>query len=369
MESGAIAEATKAAGTTGTTSLRCLEFYSGIGGLHYSLDNACKLLKATGKEFTAEVLKAFDINTIANAVYEHNFNRSVCPKTILSLTPATLDKMNASDIWLLSPPCQPYTRQGKQKDIEDPRAESFLHLISLLPKLSSPPRMVLIENVVGFEVSETRNRLIEALTACKYHFQEFHLSPSQIGIPNSRMRYFLLASRTSQPFASQEAGSAEFSIQTTLPASKAFGSTISPLSAYLETVTDETAFYAQYAVSENVLQKSGMSFDLVFPDSTGSCCFTKNYGRLVEGTGSVLQTADPSVKGVPNDPQSLKELKLRYFAPKEIARIHGFPEDIFEGTTVTAKQAYALLGNSLNVTLVAEILAYLLTWEPCKEAV
>lgn len=366
MDSGSVAEPPKASHNDAPKILRCLEFYSGIGGLHYSLDKACLSLREKSREISADVLKAFDINTIANAVYEHNFQRAVCPKTILSLTPAALDKMNASDIWLLSPPCQPYTRQGKQKDTEDPRAESFLHIISLLPELASPPQLILVENVVNFEISETRRRLVDALTTCKYHIQEFHLSPSQFGIPNSRMRYFLIASRISQPHGAPTAQLSESTPLTSLPGSSLFGTATEPLFLYLEDEADQDAFYTQYEVPSSVLKKSGMSFDLVFPHSTGSCCFTKNYGRLVEGTGSVLQTADPKIQGVPNDPDSLQALKLRYFAPREIARIHGFPEDIFEGTTATAKQAYALLGNSLNVTLVAEILEYLLTWEPLQ---
>ena len=44
--------------------MRAAEFYSGIGGLHYSLLQACS---------EAEVVAAFDINLLANKVYEHNF--------------------------------------------------------------------------------------------------------------------------------------------------------------------------------------------------------------------------------------------------------------------------------------------------------
>lgn len=36
---------------------------------------------------------------------------------------------------MLSPPCQPYTRRGARRDAEDPRASSFLHLISLLQRM------------------------------------------------------------------------------------------------------------------------------------------------------------------------------------------------------------------------------------------
>lgn len=49
--------------------LRVVEFYSGIGGLHYAL-------KGCGTP--AHVVAAIDINTTANEVYSHNF-----PDTLL----------------------------------------------------------------------------------------------------------------------------------------------------------------------------------------------------------------------------------------------------------------------------------------------
>lgn len=52
--------------------------------------------------------------------------------TISSLQAHQLEQF-AADIWMLSPPCQPYTRRGARRDAEDPRASSFLHLISLIP--------------------------------------------------------------------------------------------------------------------------------------------------------------------------------------------------------------------------------------------
>ncbi len=37
------------------------------------------------------------------------------------------------DMILMSPPCQPYVRVGLQRDLEDKRAASFLHLLKVLP--------------------------------------------------------------------------------------------------------------------------------------------------------------------------------------------------------------------------------------------
>lgn len=61
-----------------------------------------------------------------------------------------------------SPPCQPFCRVGKQMDIEDPRSLSFLHLLSLLETVASPPDHIFVENVRGFEGSRAHQILLQA---------------------------------------------------------------------------------------------------------------------------------------------------------------------------------------------------------------
>lgn len=87
--------------SVGGEPLKVLEFYSGIGGMRYSMMKA---------GVNAKVVEAFEINDIANDVYQHNFGHRPCQGNIQSLTAADLDKYQAH-AWLLSPPCQPYTRQ------------------------------------------------------------------------------------------------------------------------------------------------------------------------------------------------------------------------------------------------------------------
>lgn len=72
--------------------------------------------------------------------------------------------------------------------------------------MKSPPSMLLLENVVGFENSATRQALSEVLIESGYHFQEFILSPTNFGTPYSRPRYFGLARR--QQFAMEKLFSA-----------------------------------------------------------------------------------------------------------------------------------------------------------------
>lgn len=65
---------------------------------------------------------------------------------IEALSVQQLDKLCA-DMWLLAPPCQPYTRQGLKKESQDNRAASFLVLLQKLQKLCNPPRSAVKERV------------------------------------------------------------------------------------------------------------------------------------------------------------------------------------------------------------------------------
>ena len=65
--------------------------------------------------------------------------------------------------------------------------------------MDSPPAYVLVENVVGFEGSDTHTVLLELLAQQCYHCQQFMLTPKQFGVPYSRPRYFCLARKA--PFA------------------------------------------------------------------------------------------------------------------------------------------------------------------------
>lgn len=380
---------------------RVLEFYSGIGGMRYSLREA---------GIKAKVVEAFDINDRANDVYEHNFGHRPYQGNIQSLTAADLDSYGAHG-WLLSPPCQPYTRQGLQKDSDDARAFSFLKILGLIPHTSQPPSVLFVENVVGFETSVTRAKMIDALAKTNYVVQEFILSPLQFGIPYSRPRYFCLAKRRPSSFKNQllndrllwspsplfghdditgangndqSQGSLDKLLQSCEPVEKFLefknrndqidiqsgflDTSIVPTDAYgaLEKNDDATghadvnghdgSFFGQYLVPLSLIERWGSVMDIVYPDSKRCCCFTKSYYRYVKGTGSLLATVQPKKKGKSSP---LKEQCLRYFTPREVANLHSFPEDFDFPQHISLRQRYALLGNSLSVAVVAPLLQYL----------
>lgn len=164
-------------------NIRALEFYSGTGGMHYALAAAVP---------GATVVRAFDISPAANDTWASNFGGRPWQGDIAAVPQRLLDDPTVN-MWLLAPPCQPYTRRGNKKGADDARAGSFMTLLGRLPSLKSPPAYLLMENVVGFEASSTADDLRSFLGKQAYAVQEFQLSPTQLGVPYSRPRYFCLA--------------------------------------------------------------------------------------------------------------------------------------------------------------------------------
>lgn len=141
---------------------------------------------------------AIEINTTANSIYKCNFPETkLLNLNIEGLTADAINQLEVDTI-LMSPPCQPFTRNGKKLDMEDTRSDSFQHVLQLLPDLTI--KNLLIENVKGFELSEMRNLLIKTLTENSFIYQEFLLTPYQVGIPNSRLRYYCLAQKAPEKF-------------------------------------------------------------------------------------------------------------------------------------------------------------------------
>ncbi|NXD18932.1 TRDMT methyltransferase, partial [Spelaeornis formosus] len=351
----------------------------------------------------AEVVAAVDVNTLANDVYKHNFpSTPLWAKTIEGITLKEFDSLSF-DMILMSPPCQPFTRIGLQGDVSDPRTKSFLYILDILPRLQKLPKYLLLENVKGFESSSARNELLQTLATCGFKYQEFLLSPTCLGIPNSRLRYFLIAKLHQEPFSFQAPGQVSLFISLSSEAKNldpnigpdcsskkclpkgAFlfkletvqemerkhnqdnDSSIQMLKNFLE---EENEKMSQYFLPPKSLLRYAFLLDIVKPTCRRSTCFTKGYGHYIEGTGSVLQTAvDVELESVFKHIDELSEeeklmklstLKLRYFTPREIANLHGFPSEFGFPEKVTVKQCYRLLGNSLNVHVVAKLISLLL---------
>ena len=151
-----------------------MEFFAGLGGFAAAWPEVA-------------VARAVDINQLAAGQYSHNFDHPYLVREIESLKVDEIASWNGN-LWWMSPPCQPYSVRGRQRDLEDPRARSLIHLIDLIEILL--PEFLVLENVLGFANSTALERLLAKLSTCSYQWQSIQLCPTQFGWPNRRPRYY-----------------------------------------------------------------------------------------------------------------------------------------------------------------------------------
>lgn len=345
-----------------------VEFYAGIGGWTMALQQA---LQSVAPKRRLERLAALDHSDLCLSVLQHNYpSKTMSTVSIEGLSLEHLHHWKAT-IFVLSPPCQPHTRQheNQKQEFNDPRSKSFLHLCNLLEQMeeSNLPRLLLMENVVGFESSASCQRWREVVKSRKYHVAHFHLTPTQVGIPNDRPRYYCVAVRFPNKL------STHVQLETNLQAPPIIQTALwegqnvvlPPISEFLEDNVDKESLRIPNRLLES---RAAWCFDIVTPQDRRSACFTQSYGKFIRGTGSVLWTGDENTRMfqlVPPEERefhdnwteglNLKE-NLRYFSGQEVARLMGFPLESFSfPADCSLKQQWKLLGNSLNVQVAAGV--------------
>lgn len=97
-------------------------------------------------------------------------------------------------------------------------------------------------------------------------------------------------------------------------------------------------------------------------------CFTKSYSNYIEGTGSVYssfltrQELDDKIAEIERNGMDIDlkaQLRLRFFTPAEVARLMSFPPDFTFPPSISRKSQYKLMGNSINVKVVSELVKLL----------
>jgi DNA (cytosine-5)-methyltransferase 1 len=292
---------------------RVLELFSGLGGWRAALGPR------------GHVVAAYDIDRDANRVYQRSWGDQPLAREIGRL-PARVLAAHGADTWLLSPPCQPFCRMGERRDLADRRSFALRHLITVLA--AAPPVRLALENVPGFLGSAAHAELTSELDRLGFQRAEWVLCPTQLGIPNRRPRAFLIATR--------EPGRAFASGAT--PSQPPPAAATAPLAAYLDPADEVDP---ATSVPEADLHRHWAGLDLVRPSDTRSACFIGGYGQRYVGSGSFLLLGDRTA---------------RRFAPREIARLLGFPPTLALTPDLSIERRYRLLGNSLAVPVATWVL-------------
>lgn len=163
-----------------------------------------------------------------------------------------------------------------------------------------------------WQTSAVRDTLVSVLESSGFNSIELLLTPQQYGIPNSRSRYYLLAKARPLFFVHAPSGASCGRAWRHIPTGET--PTTIPVARIENYLDPDQPPWEDHPcrVPDRILTKWGRLFDIVRPDSCGSCCFTRGeacadhrstklqlvvddfpgYTRMVERTGSILQMND-----------------------------------------------------------------------------
>jgi len=249
-------------------------------------------------------------------------------------------------------------------------------------------------DIIWFQSSSTRQITLSTLRSLGYVITELLITPLQFGIPNSRLRYYLLAKLSPSTFHYIPAhlndsgviwrhipGRApwidpRFRLSTADNNSvdEVQSGAIQTIGQYLDEPIRDSHDHP-HTIPAKTLEKWGRLFDIVLPSASRTCCFTRGYSQLVERTGSVLQmnesldTTDTFARfiqaqseGDKNAVEILQPLGLRYFSPSELLRLFHFTSSnttFIWPSGISSRTKYRLIGNSVNVHVVQQLIRYL----------
>ncbi len=170
--------------STTTRTLKCADFFSGIGGFHIAAQN-----------LGLEVVFACDIDDEARKAYQANFGLQ--PQG--DIIPLTAEDVPDHDLLFAGFPCQPFSIIGRQKGFEDPRGTLFFEVLRFIR--TKRPSGVVLENVKQLATAQKGKvlwRILEDLHDLGYTVDHKVLNALDFGLPQKRERTIIVA--TQMPF-------------------------------------------------------------------------------------------------------------------------------------------------------------------------
>lgn len=167
-----------------------VDLCAGIGGFHLGLSR-----------LGGRCVLASDIDASARATYARAFPGTPLYGDVWDLAADPLRMVPRHDMLAAGLPCQPFSKQGRERSIADPRGHLFFAVLAII--LAHRPRYVLLENVANLASKPHRatwDLMVRSLRAAGYSTADdpIRLSPHQLppglgGTPQRRDRVFLAA--------------------------------------------------------------------------------------------------------------------------------------------------------------------------------
>ena len=169
-----------------------IDLFAGIGGMRLGFEQAMQELGIQTK-----CVLSSEIDKYAQETYALNYKEK--PEGDIY----DIKQFPKFDFLLAGFPCQPFSYAGKQKGFVDTRGTLFFEIEKLLSEYQ--PKAFLLENVRGLtshDQGRTFKTIIERLQNLNYGISYLILNSSNFGIPQNRVRVYILGLYNQQPILS-----------------------------------------------------------------------------------------------------------------------------------------------------------------------
>ncbi len=304
--------------------VKVIDLFAGIGGFHLAFHS-----------FGAEIIYACEWDKDAATVYEKNFG--IVPTG--DITKINENDIPDHDILCAGFPCQAFSISGKRLGFEDSRGTLFFDVARIVK--CKKPKIVFLENVKNFashDGGRTLQVVQNTMEELGYTFFYKVLNAADYGIPQSRQRIYMVAFR-------KDLGVESFSFPKPIKLTKYVNDILLPDECTEKYVINRKDVVMKDDVKEinqdkpirlGIINKGGQGERIYSP--MGTAITLSAYGG---GVGA--KTGIYKVNG-----------KLRRLAPRECARLTGFPDSyiISENDNVAYKQ----FGNCVVVDVLQHII-------------
>ena len=346
--------------------IRIADMFSGCGGLSYGVAESVRAAGLNPVHFLA-----IDIDPAPMEVYRRNLNplhhslenlwASVTmnysvnhhkdPPIRYLATPRVLtddlkESVGKIDLLLGSPPCEGHSTSNNVTRRTDERNKYYVSMPSIAIALEA--KAVIIENVPGIS-HDSRHILRHSVNLFEQHgyfTDETVIDATELGLPQTRKRHVLVASRTHQP-----------DIEAALQQIRRPKTTLQWAIGDLEEITKESVFDTPGQLSDENIARIDYLFEKEEHDLDNSMrprshrkghTYPSIYGRLWwdRPSGTITTGFNTPGRG-----RYIHPGKRRTITPHEAARIQGFPDTfefkMLDGGPMTRQALGNTIGNAV----------------------
>ena len=295
---------------------RIADLFAGVGGVRLGFD------RAFGK--AAKTVFVSDIDHFAAQVYTDNFGHD--PEVSGDITKIDVKDIPDFDICLAGFPCQAFSNMGLKQGFKDPRGQLFQEVVRICK--AKQPKVIFCENVkalVNYNKGEAFNVIKTAFEKIGYRVYHQVLNSADFNVPQNRERVYIVCFR--KDIAPDG--------YTVCDAKKV-------RSGGIEKILLPDSEVAKHALSDKYVAFLERRKEKSKASGNG-------FSYRVKEPGDIAGTLTCSPTSLDGNLVRYKD-RLRKLAPRECARLQGFP-DTFK-LNVSDTQVYRLMGNSVTVPVI-----------------